>query len=52
MNQNHGDMPFAQVMVPEDDMQQQPENMIKSGRVINVRKLAALDIVFHGLSLF
>ena len=29
-------------------MQQQQENMIKSGRIINVRKLAALDIVFHG----
>jgi len=29
-------------------MQQQQENMIKSGKVINVRKLAALDIAFHG----
>lgn len=32
----------------EDAMQQQQENMIKSGGVINVRKLAALDIVFRG----
>ena len=32
----------------EDALQQKRENMMKSGRVINVRKLAALDIVFHG----
>jgi len=32
----------------EDSMRQQRENMMKSGRVINVRKLAALDIVFRG----
>ena len=29
-------------------MAQQEENILKSGRVINIRKLAALDIVFHG----
>jgi len=29
-------------------MAQQEENIMKSGSVINVRKLAALDIVFHG----
>jgi hypothetical protein len=29
-------------------MQKHEENIMKSGRVINVRKLAALDIVFHG----
>lgn len=32
----------------EDAVQRKRENMRKSGRVINVRKLAALDIVFHG----
>ena len=32
----------------EDALQQQRENLIKSGKIINVRKLAALDIVFHG----
>jgi hypothetical protein len=32
----------------EDHMAQHEENILKSGRVINVRKLAALDIVFHG----
>src|SRR5215467_4344615 len=32
----------------KDALQRQQENMMKSGRVINVRKLAALDIVFHG----
>lgn len=32
----------------EDALQQQREHMIKSGRVINVRKLAALDIALHG----
>jgi hypothetical protein len=48
MNQNQEYLPFAQVMAPEDDMQQQQENMIKSARFIDVRKLAALDIVFHG----
>src|SRR5262245_14933708 len=32
----------------EDALQQERVNMMKSGRVINVRKLAALDIVFHG----
>ena len=31
----------------EDALQQQQERMSKSGGVINVRKLAALDIVFH-----
>ena len=29
-------------------MAQHEENILKSGSVINVRKLAALDIVFHG----
>ena len=29
-------------------MAQQEENIMKSGSAINVRKLAALDIVFHG----
>jgi hypothetical protein len=47
MKRNNGDMPFTQIMVREDALQQQQENIIKSGRVINVRKLAALDIAFH-----
>jgi hypothetical protein len=48
MKRNNEDMPFAQVMVREDALQQEQEDMIKSGGMINVRKLAALDIVFHG----
>jgi len=32
----------------EDHMPQQEENAVKSERFITVRKLAALDIVFHG----
>src|SRR5215469_362442 len=32
----------------EDTLQEQPENLNKSERMINVRKLAALDIVYHG----
>jgi hypothetical protein len=38
MKRNNEDMPFAQVMAREDDMQQQRENMFKSGGIINVRK--------------
>ncbi len=34
--------------VDEDVLQQQPENLAKGRRIINVRKLAALDIAFHG----
>src|SRR5215469_10608878 len=48
MKRNNEDMPFAQVMVREDALQQEQEDLIKSGGIINVRKLAALDIVFHG----
>jgi hypothetical protein len=48
MKRNNLDMPFVDEMVPEDAVQQEQEKMIKSGRIINVRKLAALDIVFHG----
>jgi hypothetical protein len=48
MKRNNEDMPFALVMVREDALQQEQEDMIKSGGMINVRKLAALDIVFHG----
>lgn len=48
MKRNNEDMPFGQLIAQEDALQQQQENMIKSGGIINVRKLAALDIVFHG----
>jgi hypothetical protein len=48
MKRNNLDMPFEDEMVREDAVQQQQEKLIKSERIINVRKLAALDIVFHG----